>query len=176
MQAAIIPIIFSAVLGLRLARKLVNTFQISMDVVTFWCDSMIALWWIRGRSRKFKPCVTNRIREIQLTTIPMMWKHTPTNINPPDLASKDTTVDVLTSNDLCLNGPSFFRKPMNEWPHMKLRKMYFKQNQLQSNPVLDPNKFDEAHKALVLFIVYWFLKKTLPSNVKTDIVYTGTPP
>ena len=35
-----------AVMGLRLARKLVNVFQISMDVVTFWCDSMIALCWI----------------------------------------------------------------------------------------------------------------------------------
>ena len=38
--------LLSAVLGPRFARKLVNVFQLSMDVVTFWCDGMNVLWWI----------------------------------------------------------------------------------------------------------------------------------
>ena len=63
LQATSIPRLelLSAVLGLGLARKLVNVFQLSMDVVTFWCDSRNVLWWIRGRSRRFKPFVANRI-------------------------------------------------------------------------------------------------------------------
>ena len=105
--------LLSAVLGPRFARKLVNAFQLSMDVVTFWCDSMNVLWWIRERSRRFKPFVANRISEIKSVTSPMMWKHVSTKINPADLVSRGTSVDVLTSNDLWLNGPSFLQKPMN---------------------------------------------------------------
>ena len=92
LQSTTIPRLelLSAVLGLRLARKLVNAFQRSMDVVTFWCDSMNVLWWIRGRSRKFKPFVANRASEIQSITRPMMWKHVPTKINPADLVSRGT--------------------------------------------------------------------------------------
>ena len=74
LQATSIPRLelLSAVLGLRLARKLVNAFQLSMDVVTFWCDSMNVLRWIRRRSRRFKQFVANRIGEIQSITSPMM--------------------------------------------------------------------------------------------------------
>ena len=50
----------------------------------------------------------------------MMWKHVSIKINPADLVSRRATVDVLASNDLWLNGPSFLQKPMNEWPQMKL--------------------------------------------------------
>ena len=45
LQAISIPRLelLSAVLGLTLARKLVHAFQLSMDVVKFWCDSMNVL-------------------------------------------------------------------------------------------------------------------------------------
>ena len=70
----------------------------------------------------------------------MMWKHVSTKINPTDLVSRGTAVDVLTSNDLWLNGPSLLQKPMNEWLQMKLEplaeKMDFKKDGLQSNPVV----------------------------------------
>ena len=91
--------LLDAVMGLRLARKLVNVFQISMDVVTFWCDSMIALCWIWARSIKFKQCVANRVSEIQSTTNLMMWKHVPAKINRADLVSKDAIVGLLTSEE-----------------------------------------------------------------------------
>ena len=109
LQATSIPRLelLSAVLGLRLARKLVNAFQLSIGLVTFWSDSMNVLWCIRGTSRRFKPFVANRISEIQSITRPMMWKHVSTKINPADLVSRGTTVDVLASNDMWLNGPSF---------------------------------------------------------------------
>ena len=61
---------------------------------------MNVLWWIPGRSRKFKPFVANRVSEIQSITSPLMWKHVPTKINPADLVSRGTTVDVLASNGL----------------------------------------------------------------------------
>ena len=92
--------LLSVVLGLRLARKLVNAFQLSMDVLTFWCDSKNVLWWIREKSSRFKPFVANRIGEIQSITSLMMWKIVPTKIIQADLVSRGTTVDVLAPNDL----------------------------------------------------------------------------
>ena len=38
--------LLGAVLGLRLARKIANVFQLSMDMVTFWCGNMNVRWWI----------------------------------------------------------------------------------------------------------------------------------
>ena len=61
-----------------------------------------------------------KIQSIQSITRRGMWKHVPAKINPADLVSRGTTVDVLASNDLWLNGFSFLQKPMNEWPQMKL--------------------------------------------------------
>ena len=133
--------LLSAALGLRLARKLLNVFQLSMDVVTFWCDSLNVLWWIREKSRRFKPFVANRISEIQSNTSLMMWKRVPTKINPADMVSRGTTVDVVDSNDFWLNGPSFLQKPMKEWPQMKLEtvaeeKAELKKDRLYSNSVV----------------------------------------
>ena len=44
----------------------------------------------------------------------MMLKHVLTNINPAGLVSIETTADVLTFNDLSLNGSLFLQKPMYE--------------------------------------------------------------
>ena len=89
----------------------------------------------------------------------MMWKHVPTKINPADLVSRGTTVDVLASNDLWLNGRSFLQKPMSEWPQMKLEPE-LKKDRLQSNPAVtlattltanvwtfDPKKYSKWLKA-----------------------------
>ena len=42
-----------AVLGMRVAKMLADAFQLSMDVVIFWCNRMNVLWWIQGRNRRF---------------------------------------------------------------------------------------------------------------------------
>ena len=45
--------LLSAVLGLRFAKMLADAFQLSMDVVIFWCNRMNLLWWIQGRFNQF---------------------------------------------------------------------------------------------------------------------------
>ena len=133
-QAKCIPRLelLSAVLRLRLA------FQLSMDVLAFWGDSMNVLWWIQWRDWKFKSLLANRVTEIQSITNPMTGKHVPTKRNPADLVSRGTTVNVLTSNVLWLNGHSFLLKPIDEWPQMKLEsfgeeKIEFKKKRLKSS-------------------------------------------
>ena len=86
-----------------------------------------------------------------------MWKHVPTKINPADLVSRGTTVDVLASNDLWLNGFSFLQKPMKLEPvKLAKEKMELKKDRLQSNSfvtlatiltanvwVFDPKKYSK---------------------------------
>ena len=57
--------LMAAVLGLRMAGSVSRVLNASLDQATFWSDSMNVLWWIRGRSRSFKPFVANRVGEIQ---------------------------------------------------------------------------------------------------------------
>ena len=57
--------------------------------MTFWCDSLNVLWWIRGMSRKFKPFVGNRVGEIQSLTQPAQWRYLLSKENPVDLVSRE---------------------------------------------------------------------------------------
>ena len=57
--------LMAAVLGLRLTESVASALDIPVSDVVFWSDSMTVLWWIRGRSRDFKPFVANRVGDIQ---------------------------------------------------------------------------------------------------------------
>ena len=70
--------LMGARLGNKLAQSVSNVFDIQKEQMNFWIDSMNVLWWIRGRSRDFKPFVSNRIGEIQMSTCPAQWKHVST--------------------------------------------------------------------------------------------------
>ena len=80
--------LMAAVLGLRLTESVSRDLNSSMSEAVFWSDSMNVPWWIRGRSRKFKPFVANRIGEIQSLTNPKQWRYVPTNANPADFLTR----------------------------------------------------------------------------------------
>ena len=49
--------LMGAVIGVRLALRIAEVLEIKISDAIFWSDSMNTLWWIRGRSREFKPFV-----------------------------------------------------------------------------------------------------------------------
>ncbi|XP_068760347.1 uncharacterized protein [Montipora capricornis] len=57
--------LMAAVVGLKLCETVGRVLRIENHRWTFWSDSMDVLYWVRGRSRKFKPFVANRTGEIQ---------------------------------------------------------------------------------------------------------------
>ena len=91
--------LMAAVLGLRMAGSISRVLNASLDQATFWSDSMNVLWWIRGRSRSFKPFVANRVGEIQTATDPKQWRHVPTNKNLADLITRGLKLSELTKNE-----------------------------------------------------------------------------
>ena len=81
--------LMAAILGLRLTESVSRVYSGGLSQAVFWSDSMNVLWWIRGRSRIFKPFVANRVGEIQSLTNPKRWRFVPTNEKPADLTTRD---------------------------------------------------------------------------------------
>ena len=66
--------LMAAILGLRLTESVSRIYSGGLGKAVLWSDSMSVLWWIRGRSRIFKPFVANRVGEIQSLTNPKQWR------------------------------------------------------------------------------------------------------
>ncbi|XP_052271566.1 uncharacterized protein LOC127872276 [Dreissena polymorpha] len=80
--------LMGAVIGMRLAKRICNVLELKLSTVTFWSDSVNILWWVRGRSRQFKPFVANRVGEIQSDSNPEQWRYVPSRENPADHLSR----------------------------------------------------------------------------------------
>ena len=103
-------------IGLKIAEKITDALKIELKDVTFWCDSMNVLWWIRNQSRKLKPFVANRVGLIQSKTEPKQWRYIPTKINSADLLTRGSTVTDLATNKTWWYGPSFLNSLEETWP------------------------------------------------------------
>ncbi|XP_070547932.1 uncharacterized protein [Ptychodera flava] len=108
--------LMGAILGLRLATASSRALETELKQSTFWSDSMDVLWWVRGRSRHFKPFVAHRIGEIQNSTSPDQWRHVPTKDNPADIATRGVQASNLVDNKMWWNGPDFLCKEEVYWP------------------------------------------------------------
>ncbi|XP_041355344.1 uncharacterized protein LOC121372971 [Gigantopelta aegis] len=106
----------AAVLGLRLSLAISRILDIPISRVVLWTDSMNVLWWIRGRSRNFKPFVANRIGEIQSSTETRQWCHVPTAANPADMLSRGIPASKLVSETFWWEGPDFLGLNEENWP------------------------------------------------------------
>ena len=67
-----------AVVGAHLSTSVAEVLSIPVMDICFWTDSMNVLWWVRNRSRQFKPFIANRVSEIQKRCQPSQWYNVPT--------------------------------------------------------------------------------------------------
>ncbi|CAC5424074.1 unnamed protein product [Mytilus coruscus] len=113
--------LMAAVLGLRLALSVKHALEVHEDNMTFWSDSMNVLYWIRGRSREYKPFVANRIGEIHTSSNPTQWRHVPTKVNPADLVSRGRKIKQLQSDVIWWNGSEFLQEEEPQWPEINIQ-------------------------------------------------------
>ena len=59
----------------------------SLDVRCY-TDSQVALYWICGKDKEWKPFVQNQVQEIRCNVHPDLWGHCPGKVNPADLPSR----------------------------------------------------------------------------------------
>ena len=114
-----------AVIGVRLALRIAEVLEIKISDAIFWSDSMNTLWWIRGRSREFKPFVANRVGEIQSCTNPEQWRYISTDHNPADMLSRGMKATELVDCCTWWRGPQFLTQSEETWPVNRLGVNYF---------------------------------------------------
>ena len=90
--------------------------QMSDDITKLNTDSTTVLSWVTSPAIKFKPCVKNKIIEIQNLLPASNWRYIPTNKNKAtDSLSKGCKSRDL---DISVNGPKICRMPEKDWPEM----------------------------------------------------------
>ena len=84
-----------------------NSLQPQMTPLDVKCytDSQVALYWIRGKDKEWKPFVQNRVREIRHNVHPDLWNHCPGKTNPADLPSRVLNILELPVSRLWRAGP-----------------------------------------------------------------------
>ncbi|XP_046400866.1 uncharacterized protein LOC124167111 [Ischnura elegans] len=87
-----------------------------MESVTAWCDSTIALSWIRTPPYRLKVFVANRVAQIQEWVPPERWFHVSSQHNPADCASRGLPTPLFAKNSLWWSGPRWLSLPPEDWP------------------------------------------------------------
>ena len=101
--------LMGAVLAVRLAKNIAETYNIKSCEIQYWSDSQNVLWWIHGKSKRYKPFVGNRIAEIQTHSEPANWHHISTKSNPADFMTRGLSITELADCELWWKGPEFLR-------------------------------------------------------------------
>ena len=113
LQALTIPRLelLSALLLSRLVTAALTAVESCLSVSEIECytDSTVALHWIRGTCREWRPFVENRVSEIRRKTPPDLWNHCPGATNPADLPSRGMTMSELQVSHLWNFGPDWLK-------------------------------------------------------------------
>lgn len=96
----------AALLGVRMARTILEQQSFKPSKRYFWCDSRTVLAWIRGATSDANTFVRNRIGEIAELTLVHEWFWIPTEANVADDATRGSTKGV-ESLERWLKGPDF---------------------------------------------------------------------
>ena len=107
--------LLSALLLSRLMDTVLITLRSEVAISAGVCftDSNVALYWIRGVQKSWRPFVQNRVSEIRGLIPVECWHHCPGAENPADIPSRGTTPLELTMNATWREGPSV--PPASVW-------------------------------------------------------------
>ena len=111
-------------LASRQGKSILKATRLNFEKSVFFLDSKIALAWICGEARGFKPFVSVRVGEIQNNSDPAHWRHIPGELNVADDVSRGIPVESL----------------VGRWQHGP--------DILQSSPVADPVEVEKEHRKI----------------------------
>lgn len=98
-----------------LLSKLIVSVRDSLDTILprlamrCYTDSQVALYWVRGTNKEWKPFVNNRVSEIRCRVHPDLWSHCPGISNPADLPSRGLPSLELAVSQLWRRGPEWMQ-------------------------------------------------------------------
>ena len=72
-----------------------------------WSDSSVALCWIKGKEKSWKPWVENRCVEVRKVVDRDNWSHISGELNPADIPTRMYDFSLLNKDSSWYKGPSF---------------------------------------------------------------------
>ena len=81
--------------------------ELNLDTPCCYGDSEVALYWIKGIGREWKPFVHNRVTQIRSIIAPENWHHYPGTENPANLPSRRVNPEQLCNSKLWIHGPEW---------------------------------------------------------------------
>ena len=105
----------AAVLSSRLKTSLTKEFDIDINAIYFWTDSMITLQYINNEKRRFKTFVANRVSEIHRSSSATDWRFVEGTENPADDATRGMALEELIECKRWFQGPGFLYNDKETW-------------------------------------------------------------
>ena len=104
--------LLSALLLGRLMNSISQSLENELRLLQPRCftDSKVALFWIQGVDKDWKPFVQNRVTEIRSLIHPNCWRHCSGRENPADVPSRGSAPLELSVNALWRDGPEWLQE------------------------------------------------------------------
>ncbi|XP_071581890.1 uncharacterized protein [Temnothorax nylanderi] len=106
----------AAVLLVKLIVQILSVLERHGIPIFGWIDSEVARTWITNHPSRWKEFVQNRVCFIQETLPQVLWKLTPGNQNPADLATRGLSPAQLMEHVEWWTGPQWLRQDASTWP------------------------------------------------------------
>ena len=81
--------------------------ELSLGQPSYFTDSKVTLYWIKGQGKEWNPFVQNRVNQIHSLTAADQWQHCASTENPADIPSRGMDPSHLSTCSLWLHGPSW---------------------------------------------------------------------
>ena len=103
--------LLAALLLSKLITTVAESLKLTLPLTRQRCftDSQVALFWIRGLNKEWKPFVQNRVNEIRQLVLATCWSHCVGKSNPADMPLRGLTPLELSVNQLWQNGPEWLK-------------------------------------------------------------------
>ncbi|GFR05940.1 integrase catalytic domain-containing protein [Trichonephila clavata] len=178
--------LLATLIGARLLETLRKVFKITNNYILF-SDSTVALSWIRGYAKQWKPFFSNRVHEIQDLTNPQNWRFVKGEQNPADIVSRGCSPEELMKNSRFWHGPHWLTLSEENWPknerlsqettneerRVKYISINYSSEFQNEEPILDINDFSSISK--IFRITAWIrrfinnLKLKKEDRIKTPL-------
>lgn len=106
----------AALCAARLQNYILNNVDLEFNSICLWSDSKIALAWIAGDPKRWKPYVSNRVKEIQKLSRGL-WKYCPGKENVADMLTRGIKAKTLLETNEWKYGPSWLSEDEDCWPN-----------------------------------------------------------